>query len=68
MIVTGRMMARIAMASRSHPVKIRNHYVFMFLNLKQSFMTSQSLIFIKRKKEHMIYGYQIRPKIIRKVV
>ncbi len=56
MIVIGRMMAKRVIRNRNRPVKRQNHYVFMFLSLKQSFMIKLSLIFIKRKKELMIHG------------
>ena len=54
MKVIGRIMRMTV--SKSHPVKRRKHYVFMFLSWKQGFMTNLNLIFTKRKREHMIYG------------
>jgi hypothetical protein len=56
MTVIGRMMERKVIRGRNQLVKRQNHYVFIFLNLKRCFMTNLSLIFIKRKKELMIYG------------
>ena len=65
MKVIGRIMKMTV--SKNHPVKRRKHYVFMFLSWKQSFMTNLNLIFTKRKREHMIYGWTIRLKITWKV-